>query len=183
MTSNMISPVMKNVAIIMVVFILGTMQALVHAETGDGFGRLFSRPNERSNLDVLRQNQKLKVAAPQPVDTGSEAPAPVALPDPITLQGYVKRSDGSSTVWINNQPVQEGSTVDNVNIGRLNENAKQGTLDVKIPANGKHIRLKAGQIYEPETNQIKELRIQEKERQLDLETTGVIDGHDSPTKP
>lgn len=164
----------KNTTIIIVTLLLSLMQAQVRAEGAEDFGRLFSRPNERSNLDVMRQNQKLKVVAPEPVDSGTEAPAPIALPDPITLQGYVKRSDGTSTVWINNQPVQEGSTVNNVNIGRLNESAKQGTLDVKIPANGKHIRLKAGQVYEPETNQIKELRIQEKERQLNSEQTGTI---------
>lgn len=142
----------------------------------DNFGRLFSRPVERSNLDTLRQNQKLKVVAPEPTETGGESPAPVELPDPITLQGYVKRNDGSkSTLWINNQPVQEDSTVNNVNIGHLNQrgSAQEG-LDVKIPANGKRIRLKAGQVYEPETNQIKELRIQEKEKQLNLEEAGTI---------
>lgn len=164
----------KNTIVIVVSLVFSVTHAQLYAEGVDDFGRLFSRPNERSKLDVMRQNQKLKVIAPEPVDNGTEEPAPVTLPDPITLQGYVKRSDGSSTVWINNQPVQEGSTVNNVNIGRLNENAKQGTLDVKIPANGKHIRLKAGQIYEPETNQIKELRIQEKEKQLNKEDAGVI---------
>lgn len=173
----------KNTIVIVVSLVFSVMHAQLYAEGVDDFGRLFSRPNERSNLDVMRQNQKLKVVAPEPVDAGTEVPAPMILPDPITLQGYVKRSDGNSTVWINNQPVQEGSTVNNVNIGRLNENAKQGTLDVKIPANGKHIRLKAGQIYEPETNQIKELRIQEKEKQLNSEQAGTIGDNISDGNP
>lgn len=161
---------------IIVVSLMSLLQALSHAEGNDDFGRLFSRPAERNNLDVLRQNQKLKVIAAEPVKPGVEAEAPpVELPDPITLQGYVKRSDGNSTVWINNKPMQEDSTVNNVNIGRLHGNAKQESLDVKIPANGKRVRLKPGQIYEPETNQIKELRIQEKEKQLNLEQTGVIE--------
>ncbi|HSI43121.1 MAG TPA: hypothetical protein VK949_02160 [Methylotenera sp.] len=151
--------------------------ASVQAASNNDFGRLFSRPNERANLDILRQNQKLKVVTPNPVDSEIES-APIELPAPITLQGYVKRSDGSkSTLWINNQPVQEDSSVDNVKIGRLNKNGTSGQegLDVKIPANGKNVRLKAGQVYEPETNQLRELKTIEKEKQLNLEETGAIE--------
>ncbi len=159
-----------------------TMQ--VRAATDESFGRLFTRSNERSNLDYLRQNQKLKIVNPQndPQQDAIKNDTPVELPDPITLQGYVKRSDGTkSTLWINNQAVQEDSIVDNVQIGRLNSrngskiNQSTDGLDLKIPANGKHIRLKAGQVYEPETNQIKELKTVEKDRRLNLEETGVID--------
>lgn len=157
------------------------MQA--QAAPNDDFGRLFSRPDERKNLDFLRQNQPLKTISPAD-DLQSESAAeaaPQELPSPITLQGYVKRSDGTkSTLWINNQAVQEDSTVDNVQIGRLQKHGNRSVgdgaegLDVKIPANGKRIRLKAGQVYEPETNQIKELKTVEKEKQLTLEETGVI---------
>lgn len=147
-----------------------------HAE--DDFGRLFSRPNERKNLDILRQNQPLKIVNPQDLIPQDDLPedVPVALPDPIKLQGYVKRSDGKkSTLWINNQPVQEDSEVDQVSIGRLSRNAnKADGLDVRIPANGKRLRLKAGQVYDPETNQIKELKTLEKEKQIYLEETGEI---------
>jgi len=156
----------------------------VQAAPDDDLGRLFSKPNERNNLDNLRQNQKLKIVSPQddPLPDPMAEAAPPELPDPITMQGYVKRGDGEkSTLWINNQAVQEDSTVGNVKIGRLNQSgfSKQGAsiegVDVKIPANGKHIRLKAGQVYEPETNQIKELKSVEKEKKLGLEETGVID--------
>ena len=157
----------------------------VQAETTGQFGRLFTKPSERTNLNVLRQSQQLKVVTPQdkpdPED-GAEAES-AALPNPVTLQGYVKRSDGASTLWINKQAVQEDSSVDDVKIGRLNQQgfSKKGTgvegVDVKIPANGKKIHLKAGQMYEPETNQIIELQVVEKVKRLNLEETGVIDGH------
>ncbi|MFZ3088403.1 MAG: hypothetical protein WA123_10110 [Methylotenera sp.] len=153
----------------------------LQAAPDDDFGRLFSRPNERKNLDILRQNQKLKVATPQDsLQSESTADAaPPELPDPITMQGYVKRSDGSSTLWINNKAVQENSAVGDVQIGRLNKRAGSvqagsDSLNVNIPATGKHIHLKAGQVYEPETNQIKELKLLEKEKRLSLEETGVI---------
>lgn len=154
----------------------------VQAAPKDDFGRLFSRPEERKSLDYLRQNQPLKTISPaENLQTESALEAPLELPDPITLQGYVKRSDGTkSTLWINNQAVQEDSTVDNVQIGKLNQQGRSNLggssegLDVKIPANGKRIRLKAGQVYEPETNQIKELKTVEKEKQIYLQETGVI---------
>jgi len=157
----------------------------LQAAPNDDFGRLFSRPGERKNLDVMRQNQKLKVITQQDLQRESATDdEPVALPEPVTLQGYVKRSDGSTTLWVNSKPVQENSEVDDVEIGHLTK--QQGvvknssdSLNVKIPATGKHIRLKAGQMYEPETNQIKELRQLEKEKQLHLEETGVIDGSET----
>lgn len=152
----------------------------LQAAPNDDFGRLFSRPSERKNLDIMRQNQKLKVITQQDLQRESSTEnEPVELPEPVTLQGYVKRSDGSTTLWVNSKPVQENSAVDDVEIGHLTK--QQGvvknssdSLNVKIPATGKRIRLKAGQIYEPETNQIKELRQLEKEKQLRLEETGVV---------
>jgi hypothetical protein len=158
------------------VSLLAGTSFLCYAE--DDFGRLFSRPQERKNLDYLRKNQPLKVIKQDEAEIDPTVePAPIVLPDPIKLQGYVKRSDGQkSTLWINDQAVQEDSVVDDVSIGKLTgrgKNSGEG-LDVKIPANGKQLRLKAGQVYEPETNQIKELKTLEKEKQIYLEETGVI---------
>jgi hypothetical protein len=94
----------------------------VQAEPNGEFGRLFSKPNERSNLNILRQNQKLKpISTPEVKPEATLNAEPAAPTEPITLQGYVKRSDGTSTLWINNQAVQENSSVDNVKIGRLNK--------------------------------------------------------------
>ncbi len=174
---------LKSFTILVGLLVVSTLANLfflpVQAAPNDNLGRLFSRPNERSNLDNLRQNQKLKIINTQ-VEPQLDSAADVIqaeLPAPITLQGYVKRSDGTkSTLWINNQAVQEDSMVDDVQIGRLNQrgNATPDTLNLKIPANGKHIRLKAGQVYEPDTNQIKELKTVEKERRLNLEEMGEI---------
>ncbi|MGB4812640.1 MAG: hypothetical protein WBP13_09215 [Methylophilaceae bacterium] len=159
----------------------------IQAAPNDNFGRLFSRPAERSNLDYMRQNQKLKVIIPQAevAPESLEKLAPPELPDPITMQGYVKRNDGkANTLWINNQAVQENSTVDDVKIGKLNQrgfSSKGKTLegvDVKIPANGKQIRLKAGQTYEPENNKIYERQLIEKAKNIELEQSGAIDGGD-----
>jgi hypothetical protein len=160
------------------VFLIG-LNAMPRQAAADDFGRLFSSSAERKKLDILRQNQKLIVATPQkntPLESATEA-----LPEPITLQGYVKRSDGSTTLWINNKTVQENSTQNEVEIGRLNKqksSTKNGadSLNVRIPATGKNVRLKPGQVYEPETNRIVESRLLEKEKQLSLEQVGIIGG-------
>jgi hypothetical protein len=155
----------------------------VQAETNEQFGRLFSKPNERSNLNVIRQNQKLKtISAQETQQPAVVTPAePAELPDPITLQGYVKRNDGGvNTLWINGHAVQENSNVDSVKVGKLNQSgfSKKGAstegVDVKIPANGKHIRLKVGQMYEPENNKIYEMQVVEKAKRLNLEQSGTI---------
>lgn len=151
------------------------------AASDDDFGRLFSRPGERKNLDVMRQNQKLKLITQQDLQQQSSGgDDSVPLPEPLILQGYVKRSDGTTTLWVNSKPVQENSQVDDVEIGHLTRqqglvNNSSDSLNIKIPATGKHVRLKAGQMYEPETNQIKELRQLEKEKRLNLEETGLIE--------
>lgn len=167
---------------------VGLLTNTPQAAQNDDFGRLFSRPAERKNLDYLRQNQKLKVITPQEAKQPepAEAAAPVELPAPITLQGYVKRSDGASTLWVNNKAVQENSAVDDVQIGKLHtqtDSMQAGDgLNVKIPANGKQVRLKAGQMYVPEINQIRELKTVEKAKRMNLEETGVI-GSDGRFQP
>lgn len=174
--------------LIALLLLLGLI-ASSQAAPSDNLGRLFSRPAERNNLDVLRQNQKLKVIVPQEniVPEVAEKAAPEALPEPVTMQGYVKRSDGkSNTIWINNQPVQENATLDKLKIGRVNQHghSKKGAsaegVDVKIPVTGKQIRLKPGQMYEPENNKIYEMQIVEKTKRLELEQSGVIDGNETP---
>ena len=154
----------------------------VIATSTQDFGRLFSKPNERNMLNLIRQNQKLKTISAQEVKQ-VEPTAEVApeLPDPITLQGYVKRNDGAAnTLWINGRAVQENSSIGTVRIGKLNQNgfSKKGAstegVDVKIPANGKQVRLKAGQMYAPEDNKVYELQVVEKAKRLSLERSGVI---------
>lgn len=126
------------------------------ATAAELMGRLFTSPAERSNLDYLRQtkkNEPLKVESPV-LDT---VPTPVVLPDAVNLQGYVKRNDGKqSTVWVNNQALLENSRNKDVTVGRLSDGSNH--VPINLSANGKHLNLKAGQVYNPESNSVQEAR-------------------------
>ena len=60
-------------------------------------GRLFFTPEQRANLDLRRKARMPDKPA-----------APLAAPT-TRVDGYVKRSTGPSTVWINGEPLGEGT--------------------------------------------------------------------------
>lgn len=179
-----------NSKIDMMCWLLLIMPIVVCAETTEPtptFGRLFNQPSERAKLDANRHKPKLakKTQARTQTQSVQAAPTPLPLPDAISMQGYVKRSNGASTVWINHKPVQENTTLDDVKIGRLTKknsanstmiksDQKIGKVDqliIKIPANGKYVKLKAGQQYDPETNAIKEVTTLAQENEIELLTS------------
>ncbi len=142
----------------------------------EALGRLFHSPESRAELE-LKRGIKPEPVIKKPVVKKAviKTPKPtLPLPDPIMLQGYVKRSDGPNTVWINHQPVRENSQTQSIKVGRItkrhqNKNnsllAKQNTLNkidqlsIKIPANGKVIQLKPGQRYVPEENRVDDITV------------------------
>lgn len=120
------------------------------------FGRLFTTPAERATLDHLRQTRKIEpVNLDQPQEMIESAPI---LPPEISVQGYVKRSDGKKgTVWINQKPVQENSSSGELEVGKLPKSGNQ--VEIKVPSLDKSLKLKAGQAYDPETDSISENRV------------------------
>ena len=62
----------------------------------EDLGVLFHTPAERARLDKLRRGEP------------SESAGPVAAKPEVT--GYVRRSDGRSTIWINGVPVTVAGT-------------------------------------------------------------------------
>ena len=146
--------------ILILILLIVTAFKTTTAIAADPIGRLFTSPAERSNLDYLRQTKK-KLIAPVIIDAAEtvEAPeaAPIVLPDAVNLQGYVKRNDGKQgTVWVNNQALQENSGNKEVTIGRLSDSSNR--VPIKLSANGKRLNLKAGQVYDPESNRVREAR-------------------------
>lgn len=134
------------------ILLLSSLPMLAMAAEPQPLGRLFLTPAERAALDIVRQNNRPpdKIVTPgetneddEAVDVGvAAAPPPV-----VTVHGYVKRTDGKGTVWVNGQPVQEKSAIKDIEVGRMQGNTNQ--VQIKLPRTGQTIRLKAGQSYDP----------------------------------
>lgn len=139
--------------------ILGLLLTAQLSMAAEPLGRLFTTAAERDALDRLRQSQRgqlLEQAPPSEAPETMPAPEP-APPQSLSIQGYIQRSDGGKgTVWVNHQPLQEGSDNGQVQVGKLNKNG----IPVTIRENGRNVRLKAGQEFNPETGEITERNVQ-----------------------
>ena len=83
-------------------------------------GRLFSSPEERRQLDANRNAKPIKQPLIKPLPPLKQNPviaaqptnyAPTPLP-PTIINGFVRRSDGPNTVWLNEKPISGNATRD-----------------------------------------------------------------------
>jgi hypothetical protein len=104
-------------------------------------GRLFFTPAQRASLDVARTQRARATLANE--KTEQEA-APV--PQTITYGGIVRRSDGKSTAWFNNQPVNDREPLGGAAIvGRVRSD---GSVTLQVMQSGRSVSLKPGQSVE-----------------------------------
>lgn len=116
-------------------------------------GRLFMTPSERADLNRLRDAggriEPAPVAAPQAPVAAAE-PLPPTPPPPMVVTGIVQRSDGKSTVWINNTPQNDQQ------VGASNG---APAVTVLLPS-GQQATLKAGQAVDVTTGAVGDVRAQ-----------------------
>jgi len=113
-------------------------------------GRLFFTPEQRAALDARR-----KARVP-------DKPAAVVAASPTTrVDGFVKRSTGPSTVWVNGEPLPEGSG-DGPRIGPR--------VSVSVGEGGRRASLRPGEVLDRGTGEVHdvigdgEIRIRRGER-------------------
>jgi hypothetical protein len=100
-------------------------------------GRLFFTPEQRAALDARR-----KARVP-------DKPAAVVVASPTTkLDGYVKRSGGPSTVWVNGEPLPEG-TGDAPRIGPR--------VSISVGEGGRRAALRPGEALDRGTGEVRDL--------------------------
>ena len=94
-------------------------------------GRLFFTPEQRATLDARR-----KARAP-------DKPAAAAVTAPVTrLDGYVKRSGGPPTVWINGESVPDNAPeAPRIDSGR----GPSGSVSISVGEAGGRVRLQPGE--------------------------------------
>jgi hypothetical protein len=130
----------------------GAAQAPASAEAPE-LGRLFFTPAERAHLDELRR----RPPSPPQVAVTSQAEQSPAAPTPqyITVNGVVRRSDGTTTVWVNNKPVTGRRAEDGVVVTPSGARGS-GNVTVRVPATGRSVDLKVGQQLEVHSGQVQE---------------------------
>lgn len=110
-------------------------------------GRLFFTPDQRARMDVARQHERsIRIEAEQ---QDKEPPAAN-----ITLNGMITRSDGKTTVWINNKEQsgdQAGSFVAVPGRGK-----PAGQVSITTPDTKRTVPLKVGQSIDMSSGQVEE---------------------------
>jgi type II secretory pathway component PulM len=80
-----------------------------------GLGRLFTSPDERIGIEMRRAASLPTPVTPNAVPAANAAAAPaapaapIAPPEPVQLNGVVRRSSGKSTVWLNQVAHADGN--------------------------------------------------------------------------
>ena len=91
-------------------------------------GRLFFTPAQRASLDVARsQRTRAAVATERTEQLVVEQP----VPQTITYGGMVRRSDGQTTVWINDRAVDGRDAADGATI--IRRVGPDGAVTLEVP--------------------------------------------------
>lgn len=112
----------------------------------DSLGRLFYTPEQRARMDVARQHERnIKI------DEEESTPPPVN----IHLNGVITRSDGRSTVWINNKVQSGDQATQGIVVG--GKGGRSGEVGVAIPGVRGNVPLKVGQSIDVSSGQVEEV--------------------------
>ncbi|HEX2825713.1 MAG TPA: hypothetical protein VHP37_05160 [Burkholderiales bacterium] len=140
---------------------LALVLVLDTAGAAQPIGRLFFTPAERAQLDVARATKR--TAEPAGSQKSAEPPPPETRI--ITYNGIVRRSDGKSTLWLNNRVAPEKEALSNLPVtGRVRPD---GRVTLQAPDGGGTIDLKVGQRAELTTGRVSEAPPPEKARAPD----------------
>lgn len=119
------------------------------AQAQERLGRLFFTPAQRASLDVAR-SQRARAA----LSTEKTEQEATPVPQIITYSGHIRRSDGKTTVWINNQAVHDRESAGAAAIvGRVRPD---GSVTLQVPQSGRSVSLKPGQSVELLTGAVEE---------------------------
>jgi hypothetical protein len=113
------------------------------AAAAEELGRLFFTPDQRQALDARR-----KARVPD-----KPAAATVASPT-LRLDGYVKRPDGRSTVWVNGESLGEGSQPDAPRIG---SGSRDSRVSVNVGDSPSRVELKPGEVLDRGNGEVRDV--------------------------
>ncbi|WP_424191987.1 hypothetical protein ACMYR3_10950 [Ampullimonas aquatilis] len=130
------------------------LMTLTHADVmaDESMGRLFMSVAERRALDKLRQADGTTPITSQTLNDA-----------PVTLNGFLKRSSGKTTVWINQLAHNDGITSPQSHALATSVSTSNVLLTLR---SGKNIHLKVGQTFDTETGVTHEISETTSSRQI-----------------
>ena len=105
-------------------------------------GRLFFTPEQRTALDARR-------AARLP-----DKPAATAESPTTRVDGYVKRSSGKSTVWVDGEALPDGLQTEGLRVQRGSDPTR---VTVTVGEDGRRIVLRIGETLDRATGTVKDV--------------------------
>jgi len=112
------------------------------AASAQELGRLFFTPEQRAALDARR-------AARLP-----DKPAAVAESPTTRVDGYVKRSSGKSTVWVDGEAMPDGLQIEGLRVQRGNDPTR---VTVTVGEDGRRVVLRIGETLDRATGEVKDV--------------------------
>ena len=142
------------------------LPALLMASTAvadDRIGRLFSTPDDRAKLDILRSGLVKKMVLSEPDGEGGESGLQPA--EPLYFNGLIQRSDGRTILWVNGQRMDKRGGSDELTLHSRAD--RQNRVKLRLKKEQRTIQLKPGQAWDPTVKQVVEhFRIEKKKPEL-----------------
>jgi hypothetical protein len=146
----------RNVTWMPVLLLMPLILSIPEAFAADDLGRLFTTPQQRNTLEKLRHQEpvvEIKVPEITFEEPAVEAEENKPVIGGITVNGLVYRKSGKSTAWINSANTYEGN-FGNQYIQIDAYNIKPEDVEILIPINQATVKLKAGETYDPEMDEV-----------------------------
>ena len=119
-------------------------------------GRLFTTSVQRTQIDNFKSKYNSGEKIEEEIVIPSVVPKAITVaPKPVMYNGIVKRSDGSTTVWVNGK--LDNNATNNKNQSK-NKHHHKITIDnnviIKPAGSNTTVTLKPGQVWTPQTRQV-----------------------------
>lgn len=126
-----------------IVLCLALAASSAPAPAAEPIGRLFFTPAQRASLDTARTQRARATLATEKTEQ-EEQREPV--PETMTYGGMVRRSDGKTTLWINNRAVHDREAAGGATT--INRVRPDGSISLRSSQLGRSVDLKPGQSVE-----------------------------------
>lgn len=123
--------------------VLVVLMAGAGTAAGAEFGRMFFTPAQRAALDTFRK-LNIRNATVSDDDIDKDLTPPPAVPEHMSVNGVVRRSDGRNTVWINQRAIgaQQAAGI------KVAPGKDDNRVKLTVPKSGHSFDLKVGQTVE-----------------------------------